>query len=790
MIRAALFLLLMPQVLLAQTSVQVRSGEHDSFTRLVVRVDPESNWELTESRGQIVLAFPDQVFDFETSGIFARIPKTRILAVETRLDEAASALIIKTACACAANVFAFGDNYLVIDVQNGGPLPEIDEETAKAAPPSAYEYWQPGMLQPAPAQDGTDFFTSLPDLSRPQDIDEPVSMDMAEASPSEQNEQRIEIIRPEQEPDPAMLARIEEAQDQLLQQLTRAADQGLIDFVPPIAEAPPPELIEQSETVEQTAQDSPLDPSLLRQLSARTAYDDAAESDLVNIVNEFAMPQCLDNIEFEMANWSGDADFSKQVSELRSALYGEFDALAQDHALALARLYIVNGLGAEARVVLADLPEEADEFQILNDMATIVDGGKWSPTGRISQGANCGGDHELWYLAGGQGRQAIIATQPIIDAFATYPISVRMLIGPRLANVFLDAGEFDAANTVLEIVRRAAVPDTTPLQMAAANLLESDARQVEANEIFETVAQSQSAESAEATIALAKSALLAHEGIPQSMLTDLEAVVFSQQGTPVSEQARLFEIRVSARVNGLETALVMIKNDLENAKGDHAELAHLVAEIMAEYNASQQGQMTYVNAIIDHLDILSQDDFADKARVVIAAEFITAGLPNIALDILKPALARGDALATLGAAKAHLAQFEPDKALALVDPALSAEAFDIALAAHFQKGDHGAVAALLNHPDSAEFSTGDAAWRAGSWQNVDGDDQRAVMAAFMQNQQQALPDAGAADLSSDAAFLTSVTIDEKPNLQSARQLLEVNRTSRAFIEDALAPLDK
>ncbi|MCF6305805.1 MAG: hypothetical protein L3J33_10595 [Rhodobacteraceae bacterium] len=790
MIRLGLLLIFLPGVLVAQTEITVRSGEHDTFSRLVLTIDPDTPWELVETRGVIRLVFPDQMLDFKVETVFDRIPKTRLTSISGQQDETGSVLEIETPCACAANVFAFNENYLVIDIQDGAVLPALATRN-ETPPPAAYAYWQPSGLAPLPVTGQADFFEPLAALRQPPELIEPAAEPNTVSDLTQGIISNLDSVidtnttRSDVPPDPEMLLRVEEAQDQLLQQLTRAADQGLLDFIPPDRSEQVEETPETPEILPAEEEQAVLDPELLQQLSARTAYDDAAASDLAAIVNAFAMPQCLDDDVFDMTGWAGELEFSEQVAAFRSNIYGEFDRVAEAEVENLAKLYLAYGLGVEAISTLAGLPEMPKNGPVLIDMAQILDRQVWQAGGPISKGENCGGAHEMWFLAGGTEPVEIFETQAIVEAFSRYPIEIRLLIGPGLANALLDAGAFEPANQVLEIIRRAAVPETTPMQMVSASLLETDDRQEDADQLYQQVAEAQEPESPEAVIALARSAISQNSGIAQSLLTDLQAIVFEQRGTAIGAQARLWEIRVDARINGLASALNMVAADSAAASGNPEKLANITAEILVETVASQQGNLAYVTAILEHQHLLSDAEFADPARIQVANQLVLLGLPNIALDILAPTLTRDNPAAQQSAARAYLAQFQPEQALKMVVNLPPEQSVEIALSAHLLSGNVQEAAKILGNPAYADFIDPGAAWRAGDWQNVSGSDDDQAMAQFMQGTVLPMENQPGQNLENGRAFLTDLNIPEQPNLQTARDLLMINRASRAFIEDAL-----
>ena len=59
----------------------IRGGEHDGFTRLVMQVDPKTEWSLETGGGRAVIRFPGKPLDFATGGAFDRIPRGRIRSV-------------------------------------------------------------------------------------------------------------------------------------------------------------------------------------------------------------------------------------------------------------------------------------------------------------------------------------------------------------------------------------------------------------------------------------------------------------------------------------------------------------------------------------------------------------------------------------------------------------------------------------------------------------------------------------------------------------------------------------
>ncbi|MBL4807492.1 MAG: hypothetical protein JKY31_09395 [Rhodobacteraceae bacterium] len=586
------------------------------------------------------------------------------------------------------------------------------------------------------------------------------------------------------EPNAEMLARLAEAQEQLLLQLARAADQGLIEFVPP-KHAPPEEIVIELEMVDDEPAQTVVDPSILRQLSARTAYDAVAESDLASIINEFAMPQCMDNFEFDMTDWSNDQGFSAQVSSLRANMFGEFDIMVEAEAIALAKLYITYGFSAEAETVLAGLPEGAEIVPLLVDFARVIDGDSWQIDGPLSLGVGCGGHHEMWFLAGATEPQTIVDPQFIIDAFSGYPIETRLLIGPNLVDILRISDQLETAQIILDIIHRAEPIESSAVDLANAMILETRENIAEASGLFEEIADGYNESSSEALIGLVRTTLDFNLGVTEVMLTDLSAAAFAQHGTDIGNELRLWEIRVSGQINGLMTALEMIDADRRDEMLGRDDLQNLAIEILGEYSAQEQGNLSYAEAVLTYQNLLGSAVNADSARIHMASELLGLGLPGAALDVLAPTIYRGSAAANLVAAQSYVAEFEPEKALEILTGDSSDAATELVLSALLLKNDHTSIREILNNPVNSRFVQNSLAWRVGNWENIQGNGRDVTLAAYMMGERGLPAEADFPDILAGSAFLLESVVPEVPNLQAARTLLEVNRASRLFIESAL-----
>ncbi len=793
--------------LAAQQVISVKSGEHEGFSRLVLRVDPSVTWEVVNAHGRATLRFPDHEYRFSTVRVFDKITTARISSLTETHPESGSELQLRLNCACEVQSYVFNENYIVLDVYDGpelGPAESVAIGGSQWQPdalpfiqppniPARFSAFvmveaptQPRLLPDTPPENDP---TPAPDMAAPSAPDMVVEVErethadsagdgvisdmeaLAGAAVSDMN------TTVETEDNPEMLARIEEAQAQLLAQLTRAADQGLVNFVPvPVKEieiaheAPEPTPAPEPETPE-------LDPLLMQQLSARTAYANTTEDALSDIVNQFAMPQCMDDSVFSMEGWGGEEGFSEQLASLRRALLGEFDTMDEKKAEQIVQLYLRYGLGAEARLMLREHDFELEHAALYQDMAALIEGEPELAEGPILQGAGCGGAHEMWYLASGSGNYHVLEPLTITDAFSAYPIEVRSLIGPPLAQAFIDREQVEAAHVVLEIVRRAESGVTTAQRMAEAQVMEEQHNLDDAAHVYRDIAIGNSENAPEALIAYARTVLASERPIPDTLLVDLESAAFFNRDTENADPLRLWEIKVRALVAGPEAAMAQITENLHERPHITEELKAIAAHIFEDATADEVGDYPYAQLVLQYSDLLDQGPSGDMARLKIAEEMAAIGLPETALDVLAPNLSRADEPARHIEAAAFVQLYEPAKALDVLEGDEGLEAYKIRLSAYLQMEDFTAVANMLNEDHATYISMNDVALRAGDWAKIKDAGAVGTLASYMQ---------GGAPESEPEPLLAPMMADEAPSLKAVRDLLANNQESMQFLEEVLA----
>ncbi|MBY6135537.1 hypothetical protein KUV61_06845 [Nocardioides marinus] len=517
----------------AQTIV-TRSGEHDGFTRLVMRLPGNADWSLTQSgkTATVNIDAPEAVFD--TSRVFRMIPRTRLQSLGQ--IGPGQPLRLQLGCDCKVTSYVQQNGYLVVDIRDlDTPVPRGATVATSSAPlgggvlpltspGSGYRFrFSGGAATDARMALELATAASQPASTRvtPQAATEQTSQSPAPvAAPPEariedlgdvmlaqgRDSQPIQTPKPvEPEADPQVAASrmpdagflldmveteraavVNESEQRLLQQIGRAARQGLLKVG---ADGLPEAAIAGLDPLGRS--DRPLNP--LDHIAVTSAID--RETGLKAGLDGAANQQmhCLPDRAVAIQTWGDDSPFADQVSALRSALVREFDDVNPASVYALSRIYLYFGFGAESRSMLEILPEQDRDHPdaaLLTAMASLLDGESLPVNHPFSGQQGCEGDTALWgALADGEIKRNA-SSDAIQLAFSKLPVHLRVHLGPRVSKMFAKTGDHHVAEAILRAVDRTGVEDVPEINLAEAAIaeLEGDTEKV-AEELTSEVAE-------------------------------------------------------------------------------------------------------------------------------------------------------------------------------------------------------------------------------------------------------------------------------------------------------------
>lgn len=658
---AVLLALLWAQGLWAQ-NVAVRAGEHDGFTRFVIRVPEGTDWALdqTASDATLTVNLPDIRFD--TSEVFNRIPQSRVGAL--RQLRPGAPLRFALTCACTASAFLHDRALLVVDIKD--PAKEVQPGLAVALPVVTAQrpYRFAGTkiaAAPAPVLPVT--FAGRPNI---QPADLPVARGL---------------------PGTARLEAVRSSERQLARELGRAAGQVLLDIAAPqnsgpAVDLPPPEP-PPVQAMANLAVSKPIDrdmDQIAEVLSAGTAAACPGERDLA------------------LQDWSDGQPLTRQIARGRSALFGEFDRVDRNAALRLARAYLHFGFGAEAASVLAMIAP-GPETELLSALAQIIETGRAEAANPFSDHHRCDSDAALWAVFAQPDRLDKANHAAVLRAAGRLPAPLRAYLGPRLSLIYSDAGEVQMAEAILRAVERIAEEPAPALDLARSNTVELRGDAAAADRQRLAIIHDASDVSPDALVALIDSQLGRDGTVTPDIPVLAAAYATEHRGGSLGPPLRRAEALAHALAGdfpGAFAALAVISDQ------DGKETRRGTADEVLRLLAARSDDATFLHFALREA-ATAEAGLAEDPGNALARRFLDLGFPRPAIRLLSGA-ANGPVSPArrLLRAEAALADGLPREAMAALLPLSGPQADALRGDALAQLRDHARAAAVLGAADNPD----------------------------------------------------------------------------------------
>lgn len=759
--------------------ILVRAGEHSGFSRLAFDLDDLVGWEVRRDGRRLRVSFENRRVAFDTRQIF---PERRVTRVTSARDTGTGVLELALSCDCDAQAYLFGDDMLVVDLRQASPPSDAAAQarapTSAAAPSPRTEETAP----PGAGDDVSDAPVAAPDEGATAAAAPPVT--------------------------------VEEARQRLLEQLARAADQGLIELRAPDdgrgSDALAPEIAGEddegivapeggrapteadaaplSEHARTSAPDGD-EPDAPRpdagvHLSARTAFDPMPWPELPRRASPPAgcpEPAWLDPRRWSDGAGEAPADWLERLATRRSSLVSELDRVSLSEAAVLARLQIGLGLGAEARQTLDLASATGVEAALLRDLAAVADGEAPAAEGPLAGGGACGGALEIWRLAAGLAPASAQpdpqAEETVLRLFEEMPLHLRRLLAPRALETLLAAGRIDAAERLRLRLARAPGDHGVEWRLASARLALARGDAARGEAALAALSDEGGTSGDSALLELAERRLERGEALPADVVERLGAAATARRGEALGRRLLVAEMRARAGKGELAALFDAAAGRLGAGRADAAAIEAALRGTLETVSAERVGPAVFAETVLANAAILGEDVPWDAARRRLAAQFIAIGLPNIAPTFLAPPLRRDDPKARVLAARAEAAMWRREVALAALEGLDGPDAAAARARAHLADARHGDAATAL------AAATGEApspalAFRAGLWGAAgEAPGARGRLADWMVE--------GAARPATLPAAEPGRPTGAAPALAAVRDALDEVRGDRALVEEML-----
>ncbi len=794
----------------AAETLRLRSGEHEGFTRLVVDLGAASGWELGRTETGYELRLVRDDVEFDLSGVYRLIRRDRLGSVTA--GGAPGRLALSVPCDCHATAFVTGSGALVIDIADG-PAPEGSaferrlEEAATTAevaeeppappadgaserlslwqvPQTGYRpppttdprlalFWRGTELPPEPDRTGTEEAPQAAPLPEPRHAGLPVPEAPDPAGAASSNAEEDLLLPPV--PDP----RVTEAQTDLLHQLSRAAAQGLVEVNRPSQ----PRVAEETAHPETAMAEPPATAGHTGLQQSSIHAETSIDRDTLSTVTRAPVTAegglCLPDSDFDLVHWGDDRPPTIQIADRRAPLVGEFDRPSDDAVLALARLYLFLGFGAEARAVLDSFAVESADATVLREMSLILDGGTPGAGAAIAGMTGCDTAAALWAVLAWPDLPpgADVDEEAVLRAYSALPVHLRRSLGPELSDRFLSVGDEAAAHAVRDAIARAPGDPGAALSMVEAQIDLAAGRAEEGERVLDPLARRNDPLSVDALIMAVQSRLARGQAVETDLADSAAALAFELQDGPRGPV--LNQLHVLARGSGQDFDRAFEAYRHWAGEAPETVRADTVRRLFAMLDEPETEESAFLLQYFRNRDILEAANPDLLLRLDLAERLTDSGFAGEARRLLKGEAGYTDRGRRL-LARAALGEFDPAEAQEQLAGLDDREAGELRAAAAAMAGNHVAAAARYSGIGEAE-KAGREAWRGGNWAVVaesGPEPMRSALEAF-------------GVLPANAPAQEADTAPEAPAgpLAESRSLIEASRSVRTALDALLAATD-
>ncbi len=684
-------------------TILVRSGDHPTFTRLVLTMPVGTDWtlgQLGDGYG-LRLGIADTTFDL--GAVFARISRDRI----ADLSAADGTLRIGLACECHATAFLWQPGKLVVDVV-AGPAPDerfaalLDDVPADAAaePTSTADFpvvFATPQNPPEPAETAPTAPADLTDLERNlvESVARAASQGLLEPAVAASTAQVADHPQSGAPDDPADDTHAIATLDQT-DMSPETASQGIATNPDP-ADAIAAALRGVPGITSQTSidRDRPATPPAATLLTADACLPDSAVA---------------------VADWADDRAFAAQIAERHAALTEEFDLIPAGAAEALAKTYIHFGFGREALQALGLDGVRSQERNILAAMAALVDGDP-DPQRLFADQLGCATDAAFWALLdrGTDSGNEIIDTGRIRRTYLSLPPPLAGHLGTRMAEIFASRGDAEAAGMLLDSAATALTTRPTDSVETAAEVAVLRGDEDAAIHQLTAMANDDARTTPTALLRLFALAATKDRPVDDGLMALADAMRFEHRGDSLATDLGLAQVAALIASDRFDDASGLTDDIAPQL--DHGRLRDLhVAQAVALTGGASDA--TFLRIVLAGLPA----DIGADAENAVAARLLSLGFADRAAAlIVGPAQFAAASARRYLRAEAAVAMQQPQAAITALSGMNDPRAARLRAAAQSQQGDFGtSLTSSLAAGEDDSNVTG--LWRAGAWARLAGAD--------------------------------------------------------------------
>ncbi len=674
--------------------ISVRSGQHSTFSRLVLALPDGVTWKLKNELGKHTLTFENHNDGFDISSVFQRMPRTWL----TDLTNTQSELHVKVNCDCELRVFEEANDLLVLDILEGPPLSAEDLEPVveKVVPESAASD-NTRVALPSNFEFGQLLWSNQNELIAPRELPDLAAPEL-----------EIAINSPEKEI-------LEETLEALLSGISEAATRGILE--PATTSEPdtvPKHLETESPPIFDSSSSAPSQPTLSSNIRVTTSQDtpSSQQHELISSLGTV----CPDPSQIQVETWGGASTFGAELGAARTALYQEFDRIGSTEVLSLVRLYLYYGFGAEAKQVLNMSAPLKEEFPYLSLIADVLEFGSSENSSAVRSFSDCDSDMAFWaVLANAEITEADkINVQATLRTMEKLPVHLRQFLGPVLSDRLMQNGDFDSAATVLRNLDRTNLSQNSEATLVHAEIQKEQGNEEISNRILKEVINENDAQSPLALIRYVDQHLASDQVIPADIALLVEAYAFELRNDAIGPSMQRAHVLASAKSGQFRKAFDAMPSLQRQQDQRYAgEVYSLVVKELAEKSDDSE----FLNHVFG--DIFGYQGQLDaQVGIDTAQRIYDLGFPKVAAGFLeRQTEARASNSGRILQAQIALSAGQPDLALDALDGLTGPNATKTKAKALRDLGASEEAVQLFQSVDEVEAAEL-TAWLSTDWQDI------------------------------------------------------------------------
>lgn len=532
----------------------VRSGDHNGFTRLVMRLPEGVQWQVAETRGLKTITVTGHQAGFDTSRVFDVIPRNLLTGVR----DYPSRLELELSCDCELDTFVEQNEFLVLDILDGPALPPLEVRQT------------PRFVATQPAS-RFNFGDLLWSEYAPDERGQPRKGSKVEENSDANETSEVNLD--------AQTALIEETRQRLLRGIGDAASRGILEPSTPDMQAfeQQPQVPQDREIFDSSEQEVVATIPGTGNIRITNARDVPVTDELNSLM--LSGEVCPDPDGVAVSSWGNDTPFGSQVSDLRNTLYSEVDRLDTATVLRLARSYLYFGFGAEAKQVLRLSDEVVAENPELMDLADIIEYGFARNPRFVHRFADCDSDLALWGTLAAKKipEDKVINENAALRALAKLPEHLKRFLAPALSSRFSDRGDLEFASIALRNVELGRDAVQADAGIAKAKIAKNSGDTEFAEGLLEEVIEDNAAETPEALIAFIDNRLAEEKKVPADIALLIETYAFERRNDSIAKEimrahviASLYSDQFSKAFEAMENPTIAADEDLTAELLSHA----------------------------------------------------------------------------------------------------------------------------------------------------------------------------------------------------------------------------